>query len=60
MNSTPAASDATDALYGLRVVEMAQLIAGQFAGKVFGDFGVEVIKIESPDGGDPLRGWCML
>jgi formyl-CoA transferase len=44
-------------LAGLRVVEMGQLIAGPFVGKTLGDFGADVIKIESPEGGDPLRGW---
>ena len=45
------------ALQGLRVVEMGQLIAGPFAGKTLGDFGADVIKIESPGSGDPLRNW---
>ena len=45
-----------DALHGVRVVEMGQLIAGPFAAKTLGDFGADVIKIEPPDGGDPLRG----
>lgn len=49
-----------DALAGVRVVEMGQLIAGPFAAKTLGDFGAEVIKIEPPDGGDPLRGWRLL
>ncbi|WP_371816370.1 CaiB/BaiF CoA transferase family protein [Roseateles sp. DAIF2] len=49
-----------DALAGLRVIEMGQLIAGPFAGKTLGDFGAEVIKIEAPSGGDPLRSWRML
>jgi len=44
-------------LAGLKVVEMGQLIAGPFVGKTLGDFGAEVIKIEAPEGGDPLRGW---
>jgi formyl-CoA transferase len=48
---------APDALHGLRVVEMGQLIAGPFAGKTLGDFGADVIKIESPGSGDPLRNW---
>jgi formyl-CoA transferase len=48
------------ALAGLRVVEMGQLIAGPFAGKTLGDFGAEVIKIEAPGSGDPLRQWRML
>ncbi len=48
------------ALHGLRIVEMGQLIAGPFAGKTLAEFGAEVIKIEAPDGGDPLRGWRLL
>ncbi len=48
------------ALAGLRVVEMGQLIAGLFAGKTLGDFGADVIKIEPPGAGDPLRNWRML
>ena len=45
------------ALQGLRVVEMGQLIAGPFAGKTLGEFGANVIKIEAPGTGDPLRNW---
>ena len=48
------------ALQGLRVVEMGQLIAGPFAAKTLGDFGADVIKIEPPGSGDPLRNWRML
>jgi formyl-CoA transferase len=48
------------ALQGVRVIEMGQLIAGPFAGKTLGDFGADVIKIEAPDGGDPLRNWRMI
>ena len=48
------------ALAGLKVVEMGQLIAGPFAGKTLGDFGAEVIKIEPPGGGDPLRNWRLI
>ena len=48
------------ALAGLRVVEMGQLIAGPFAGKTLGDFGADVIKIEAPGSGDPLRNWRMI
>jgi len=55
------ASKTTDApLKGVRVIEMGQLIAGPFAGKTLGDFGADVIKIEAPDGGDPLRNWRMM
>jgi formyl-CoA transferase len=49
-----------DALHGVRVVEMGQLIAGPFAAKTLGDFGADVVKIEPPDGGDPLRRWRLL
>jgi len=48
------------ALRGVRVVEMGQLIAGPFAGKTLGEFGADVIKIEAPGSGDPLRNWRMI
>ena len=48
------------ALNGLRVVEMGQLIAGPFAGKTLGEFGADVIKIEAPGTGDPLRNWRLI
>ena len=48
------------ALAGLRVIEMGQLIAGPFCGKTLGEFGAEVIKIEPPGAGDPLRNWRLL
>lgn len=44
-------------LAGLRVVEMGQLIAGPFCGQLLGDMGAEVIKIEPPGKGDPMRQW---
>ncbi len=47
-------------LSGLRVLELGQLIAGPFAAKTLADFGADVIKIEPPDGGDPLRKWRLL
>jgi len=49
-----------DALAGLKVLELGQLIAGPFAGKTLADFGADVIKIEPVEGGDPLRGWRLL
>ena len=49
-----------DALQGLKVLELGQLIAGPFAGKTLADFGADVIKIEASDGGDPLRQWRLL
>ena len=48
------------ALEGLKVVELGQLIAGPFAAKTLADFGADVIKIEPEDVGDPLRKWRML
>ncbi|WP_457334028.1 CaiB/BaiF CoA transferase family protein [Rhizobacter sp. P5_C2] len=53
-------SPAPGALHGVRVVEMGQLIAGPFAGKTLGEFGADVIKIEPPGSGDPLRNWRLL
>jgi len=47
-------------LEGVKVLELGQLIAGPFAGKFFAEFGAEVIKIEPPEGGDPLRQWRKL
>jgi len=44
-------------LAGYRVIELGQLLAGPFAGCMMGYFGAEVIKIESPNGGDPIRNW---
>ena len=48
------------ALGGLKVLELGQLIAGPFAAKTLADFGAEVIKVEPPGAGDPLRKWRML
>ena len=53
-------SIADGALRGVRVIEMGQLIAGPFAGKTLGEFGADVIKIEAPGSGDPLRNWRMI
>ena len=47
-------------LSGLRVIELGQLIAGPFASKMLGEFGADVIKVEPPETGDPLRAWRML
>jgi formyl-CoA transferase len=44
----------------VRVVEMGQLIAGPFVGKTLGEFGADVIKIEPPLHGDPLRQWRVI
>jgi formyl-CoA transferase len=47
-------------LAGLKVLEMGQLIAGPFAAKTLADFGADVVKIEPPGAGDPLRKWRLL
>ena len=44
-------------LQGVRVVEMGSLLAGPFCGQLLGDFGAEVIKVEPPGQGDPMRQW---
>ena len=45
------------ALAGLRVVELGQLLAGPFCGQLLGDMGADVIKVEPPGKGDPMRVW---
>lgn len=47
-------------LAGLKVIELGTLIAGPFCTRIMAEFGAEVIKVESPDGGDPLRKWRKL
>ncbi|WP_303809948.1 CaiB/BaiF CoA-transferase family protein [Sandarakinorhabdus limnophila] len=44
-------------LAGIKVVEMGQLIAGPFCGQLLGDMGADVIKLEPPGQGDPMRVW---
>ena len=44
-------------LRGLRVVELGVILAGPFVGRMLGDFGAEVIKVEAPGSGDPMRDW---
>lgn len=44
-------------LSNLRVIEMGSLIAGPFCGQLMGDMGADVIKIEQPGEGDPMRQW---
>jgi formyl-CoA transferase len=56
METTPI----TGPLAGLKVLEMGQLIAGPFAAKTLADFGADVIKVEPPGAGDPLRNWRLL
>jgi crotonobetainyl-CoA:carnitine CoA-transferase CaiB-like acyl-CoA transferase len=45
------------ALRGIKVIELGQLIAGPFCGQLLGDMGADVIKVEAPGAGDPMRAW---
>ncbi len=47
----------TGPLSGLRILELGHFIAAPFCTRILGDLGAEVIKIESPGKGDPVRGW---
>ncbi|MCC7367236.1 MAG: CoA transferase [Chloroflexi bacterium] len=47
-------------LAGVRVLELGSLIAGPFCGRILADFGAEVLKIEPPGAGDPLRTWSLV
>ena len=49
--------EATGPLHGLRVVEAATLAAGPMVATALGEFGAEVIKVEQPGSGDPMRTW---
>jgi formyl-CoA transferase len=56
----PPASAHPGPLAGLKVLELGQLIAGPFAAKTLADFGADVIKVEPPGSGDPLRQWRLM
>jgi formyl-CoA transferase len=47
-------------LAGVRVLELGQLIAGPYCGQLLGDFGADVVKLEAPGAGDPMRRWGVM
>jgi crotonobetainyl-CoA:carnitine CoA-transferase CaiB-like acyl-CoA transferase len=53
-------TDPTGPLDGVRVLELGSLIAGPFSGRILADFGADVLKIEPPGVGDPLRTWSFV
>jgi len=60
MTQSSLSPPAAGPLAGLKVVELGQLIAGPFAARTLADFGADVVKIEPPGAGDPLRNWRLL
>lgn len=52
--------DDRPALDGLRVLELGSFIAGPFAGQLLGDLGADIVKVEPPETGDPMRRWGVL
>ncbi|MFN6979632.1 MAG: CaiB/BaiF CoA transferase family protein, partial [Gemmobacter sp.] len=57
MATTTGAPPRQGPLTDIRVIEMGQLLAGPFCGQLLADFGAEVIKVEQPGEGDPMREW---
>ncbi|NBS95487.1 MAG: CoA transferase, partial [Betaproteobacteria bacterium] len=55
--SDPPAEATSGPLTGVKVLELGSLIAGPYAASILAQFGAEVIKIEPPGDGDPLRKW---
>jgi crotonobetainyl-CoA:carnitine CoA-transferase CaiB-like acyl-CoA transferase len=58
MHDVQATSDpGSGPLAGVRVLELGTLLAGSFSGRLLGDMGAEIVKVEAPNAGDPLREW---
>src|SRR6476620_4879322 len=55
--SKPPVDRRSGPLAGVRVLELGSFIAGPFAGQLLGDYGADVIKVEAPRDGDPMRHW---
>ena len=58
-NSHPGSASSTQegALAGLKVLDLSRVLAGPWCGQLLGDLGAEVVKVESPQGGDDTRAW---
>lgn len=56
-DGSPRSTDGPGPLAGLRVIELGQLLAGPFTGRLLGDWGAEIIKVEPPGQPDPIRDW---
>ncbi len=57
MSEPSAAAPSAGPLTGVRVIELGQLLAGPFTGRLLGDLGAEIIKVEAPGQPDPIRDW---